>query len=69
MVRHAKITQNNKFTISLQYPKKQMRDEVDFFLADKHERFLWIDTIIFDRGWSSIPKVPKTARLQYLCDI
>ena len=40
VTRYAQSTQNNKFTISLQYPKKQMSDEVDFFLADKHERFL-----------------------------
>ena len=28
------ITQNNKFAISLQYLKKNVKDEVDFLLAD-----------------------------------
>ena len=31
MVRHAQITQNNKFDISLQYLKKELSDEVDFW--------------------------------------
>ena len=37
VTRHAQITQNNKFAISLHYPKKEMSDEVDFLHADKHE--------------------------------
>ena len=44
--RHALSTQNNKFAISLQYLKEKVTDEVDFLHADKHERFLQIDTII-----------------------
>ena len=32
----------------LQYLKKEVRDKVDFVHADKHERFLQIDTMIFD---------------------
>ena len=48
MARHAQITQNNKFAISLQYLKKEVSDEVDFLHADKHESFLQIDTVIFD---------------------
>ena len=38
--------QNNKFAISLRYFKKGVSDEVDFLHADKHERFLQIDTMI-----------------------
>ena len=34
--RHAQITQNNKFPISLQYLKKELSDEVDFLHAGKH---------------------------------
>ena len=37
VTRHAQIIQNNKFAISLHYPKKEMSDEVDFLHADKHE--------------------------------
>ena len=31
VARHAQITQNNKFSISLKYIKKEVSDEVDFF--------------------------------------
>ena len=44
--RYALSTQNNKLSISLQYLKKEVNDEGDFLLADKHERFLQIDTLI-----------------------
>ena len=48
VARHAQITQSNRFPISLQYLKKEVSGDVDFLLADKHERFLQIDTMIFD---------------------
>ena len=32
--RHAQRTQNNKFAISLQYLKENVKDEVDFLPAD-----------------------------------
>ena len=59
MSRHAQITQNNKFAISLQYLKKEVRDKVDFLHADKHESFLQIDTMIFDGDGQAFPKFPK----------
>ena len=43
MARHAQITQNNNFAISLQYFKKEVSDEVDFLHADKHQIFLQVD--------------------------
>ena len=46
MARHAQITQNNKFAISLQYFKKKLSDEVDFLHADKHESLLQVDSMI-----------------------
>ena len=46
MTRHAQITQNNKFAISLQYLKKELIDEVDFLHADKHESLLQINSMI-----------------------
>ena len=46
MARHAHITQNNKFAISLQHLKKEVSDTVDFLHADKHESLLQIDTMI-----------------------
>ena len=36
MARHAQITQNSKFAISLQYLNKEVSDEVDFLHADRH---------------------------------
>ena len=36
--------QNNQFTISSQYLKKNMKDEVDFLSADKWWRSFQIDT-------------------------
>ena len=46
LARHAETTQNNKFTISLQYHKENVKDEVDFLPADKPQRFLQSDTVI-----------------------
>ena len=43
---HAQITQNNKFVISLQYLKKDARDETDFLHADKNKRLLQIASMI-----------------------
>ena len=59
MARHAQITQNNKFAISLRYLKKEMSGDVDFLNADKHGRFLQIDTMIFDGDFQEFPKFPK----------
>ena len=35
VARHAQITQDNKFSISLQYLKNEVSDEVEFLHADK----------------------------------
>ena len=59
MARHAQITQNNKFAISLQYLKKELSDEVDFLHADKHESLLQIDIMILMGGGQAFPKFPN----------
>ena len=46
VARHAESTQNNKFTISMQYLKENVKNKVDFLLAYKPQSFLQIDTII-----------------------
>ena len=46
LARHAHITLNNKFPISLQYLQKELSDEVDFLHADKHENILQVDSMI-----------------------
>ena len=43
---HAQSTQNNKFSISLQYLIENVKDEIVFLPSDKHQRFLQTDTII-----------------------
>ena len=45
VARHAQITQNKNFAISLQYRKKEVNGKVDFLYASK--RGLQIDTMIF----------------------
>ena len=45
MGRLAHITQNKKVSISLQYIKKEVSDEIGFPHVDKHESFLQIGTI------------------------
>ena len=59
MVRHVQITQNSNSAISLQYVKKKVNGEVDFFHTDKHESFLQTDTVIFDENDQAFPKFRK----------
>ena len=40
IVRYYQSSQNSKFAMSLQYPKKEVKDEADFLHADKHQSFL-----------------------------
>ena len=58
-IRHVQISQNNKFAISLQYPKKKVDDEIDLLYAYKHEKFLQNDNMIFDGDGQVFPKFPK----------
>ena len=57
--------QNSKFAISLQYLKKEVRDEFDFSNADKHQSFLQVDTIIIDEHDQAVSKYSKLE----VCDI
>ena len=43
MVKHFQSSQNCKFAMSLQYLEKEVRDEVDFSHADKHQNSLQVD--------------------------
>ena len=65
--RHTQSTLNKNFTISLQYVKENVKDDVDFLSASKCERFLWSDTIIC--VWPGMPKLPKITSLLFLCNI
>ena len=44
MVKHFQSSQNSNFAMSLQYLKKEVRDEVDFLHANKHQNFLQVDS-------------------------
>ena len=49
--------QNSKFVISLQYFKREGRNEVEFLHADKHTTVLQVDTInLGEHGQSRYPK-------------
>ena len=39
MIKHSQITQSNKFAISLQYLKKDVRNGGHFWHADKRQSF------------------------------
>ena len=39
MIELSQSSQNSKFALSSQYRKKEVRDEVDFLHADKHQDF------------------------------
>ena len=42
MVKHSQSSQSSKFAMSLQYLKKEVRDEVGFLHTDKHQSFLQV---------------------------
>ena len=39
MIKHSQVTQSNKFAISLQYLKEEVRNGGHFWHADKHQNF------------------------------
>ena len=41
--KHSQSPQNSKFTMSLQYLKKEVRYKFDFLHVDKHQSFLQVD--------------------------
>ena len=42
MVKHSQSYQNRKFAMSLQYLKKEVRNEVDFLNTDKYQSLLQV---------------------------
>ena len=47
VARYTQSSQNNKFAISLQYFKKEVRDKLDFLHEDKHQSFPQANSIFF----------------------
>ena len=69
IVRHVQSTQNNKFTISLQYLKEIIKDEVDFLSADKRQRFFKVILSLYACVWPGMAKLPKITSLLFLWNI
>ena len=57
MVKHSQSFQNSKFSMLLQYLKKEVRDEFDFLDGDKHQ------SLQLDFNTFSILKVLKVTIL------
>ena len=74
-----KVPKIVSFGMPLQYLKEKVRDEVDFFHADKHQSFLQVDFNSLDIkdfwyyhywwAWSSTLKVLKVTSLQCIYNI
>ena len=62
MVKHSQSYQNSKFAMLLQYLKEDVRDEVDFLDADKHQSFLQVDfdTLGIKVSYKVIDMIMKT---------
>ena len=58
MIKHSQSTQSNKFAISLQYLKKEVRGGVYFLHADKHQSFYKLALALWWK-WPDMSKVPK----------
>ena len=78
IVRHSQNSQNSKFSMSLQYLKKKVRDEVDFWINFKV--YCKLTSALFPStfprkwyyhwySWSSILKLLKVKTLHYLYNI
>ena len=59
VARNTQSTGNSKFAISMKYRKKNVKDEVDFLPADKHQRFLEIHAIVLGVCGKACPNYPK----------
>ena len=59
VARHAQTTQNHNVAKYLQYVKKNVKDEVDFLLADKNKRFHQVNAIILGLCGQACPNYPK----------
>ena len=59
VTRLSQSTQNNTLAISLQCLKENEKNEIDFLLEDKHQRFLQNDTIILGVCGQACPNHPK----------
>ena len=66
LARHVQSTQNNKFTISLQYLKENVKDEFGLLPTDQRQRFLKIAIIILGLCVQAYSNYPS---LLFFCNI
>ena len=69
MIKHARSTQSDKFPIYLQYLRKEVKNEVYFLHADKHQKFLQVGIAGFDRSGQICPSTKNRKliiSLQYI---
>ena len=59
IARHPQSNQNNKFANPLQYLKKELRNDVDFLPADKHQDFLQVAQLTFTCSKLTIETLEK----------
>ena len=57
--KHAESNENNKFTISFQYLKENVKGEIDLLPTDKRQRFLQTAFIILGVCDQPCPNYPK----------
>ena len=58
MVKHSQISQNCKFAMSIQYLRKEVRDEMIFYMKYTLN-FLQVVSIVFDGSDQTCPNYPK----------
>ena len=69
MIKHSQSTQSNKFSLSLQYLKKEVRDGVHFLHADKHQCFYKLALYLLMEGVRQVQSTQNrklVILLQYL---
>ena len=68
MFKHSQSTQSDKFAISLQYLKKEVRDEVHFLHAYKHQSLYKLALSFLIKMARHVQR-PKIGNWQYFCNI
>ena len=66
MVKDSQNSQKSKFVMSLQYLKKEVRDEVDFLHAGKHQSFYKLTLSLLMEVARHV-KVPKIRSWEFFC--
>ena len=56
MIKHSQYTQSSKFSISFQYPQKEVRNGVYFLQADKHPGVYKLGLFFFGESGQICPK-------------